>query len=354
MAARRSAAPSVTMSPLVRLGAVLRAFCIDHTVEGVMILGGGHIHATWSFTIDDGRSYVAQELNASVFPDLGACAENLRRIDEHFASRDLGVVIPVHLRTVTGSVHATLDDGSTWRLTKRIDNVVAPQQIESADEAFAAGAAFGSYVAALASLPGPPLRATIPRFHDFAFRVEQLRDAVRADTSGRASSVGRELTDADELAAIISPAASAVGADNTHAVHNDAKVTNLLCSMQTGRPVAVVDLDTSMPGSPLTDLGELIRSGASERPEDARDLDQIEVRWLIVRALTEGFASSAGMTEEQRAHSNDAGPILATENGLRFLADHLNGNVYFSVTRPNQNLERARVQFRLARQLMGR
>lgn len=317
-----------------------------------MPLGGGHIHLTWSITTAELQSYVAQELNSSVFRNLDACADNVRRIDDHFASSDLGVVVPAHLRTETGSVHATLDDGSTWRLTKRIDNVVAPQQMESPDDAFAAAAAFGSYVTALATLPGPPLRATIPRFHDFAWRVEQLRQALRADVSGRASSVRLELAEAEDLAATIGPVATLVAADNNCAVHNDAKVTNLLCSTQTGRPVAVVDLDTTMPGSPLMDLGELVRSGASERPEDARDLGQIEVRWPIVRALTDGFASRANLTEQQRAHINDAGPILAIENGLRFLADHLNGDIYFHATRENQNLDRARVQFRLAHQLL--
>ena len=341
-------------NPLLRLRKVLRAFGVQDDFHEVSTLGGGHIHTTWSFTTDNGLGYVAQELNASVFSNLDVCADNLRRIDDHFASRDHGVFIPVHLRTAVGSVHATLDDGSTWRVTRRIDHVVAPQQINSTDEAFAAAAAFGSYVAALASLPGPSLHATIPQFHDFAWRVQQLRGAVRADVAERASSVRDELSDADDLAATIGPAAAAVAADTHHAVHNDAKVTNLLCSTSTGRPVAVVDLDATMPGSPLMDLGELVRSGASERTEDARDLDQIEVRWPIIGALTDGFLSTARLTNEQRIHTNEAGPILAIENGLRFLADHLNGDVYFRATRPGQNLDRARMQFRLAKQLLRR
>ena len=333
---------------------VLRHFDVAAAISIAEQLGGGHIHVTWSITTVDGRGYVAQELNASVFRDLEACAENLRRIDLHFSSRERGPVVPTHLRTSTGTVHAELDDGSTWRVTKRIDDVSAPHQITSADEAFHAAAAFGSYVAILATLPGPPLNATIPRFHDFAWRVEQLRMAVRTNERGRASSIRRELAEAEDLATVIGPAAVVVAADNSQAVHNDAKVTNLLCSIHSGRPVAIVDLDTTMPGSPLVDLGELVRSGASERPEDARDVNQIEVRWFIVNALIEGFTSTADLTTEQRAHTNNAGPILAIENGIRFLADHLNGDVYFRARTPNQNLDRARVQFRIARQLLKR
>ena len=223
------------VSPLNRLTEVLCAFRIDARIrEAFWPFGGGHIHATSSITTTDGRGYIAQELNSVVFADLDANAENLRRIDDHFTSGDLGVFVPTHLRTDTGSVHATLADGSKWRLTRRIDDVEAPQHIDTDDEAFDAAAAFGTYVAALATLPGPPLRPTIGRFHDFAWRVEQLSAAVRSDSAGRASSVGSDLNDAEELAARIGPAAELVAADNSQGVHNDAKVTNLLCSTTTG------------------------------------------------------------------------------------------------------------------------
>jgi hypothetical protein len=33
--------------------------------------------------------------------------------------------------------------------------------------------------------------------------------------------------------------------------------------------------------------------------------------------------------------------------GLRFLTDHLAGNIYFKVNRPGHNLQRAQVQFKL-------
>lgn len=39
--------------------------------------------------------------------------------------------------------------------------------------------------------------------------------------------------------------------------------------------------------------------------------------------------------------------ILTYECGIRFLADHLNGDTYFKVHRENHNLDRARNQFKL-------
>jgi hypothetical protein len=47
-----------------------------------------------------------------------------------------------------------------------------------------------------------------------------------------------------------------------------------------------------------------------------------------------------------------AGAWLATENGLRFLTDHLDGDRYFGVSRTHHNLDRARAQLRLGRLLL--
>lgn len=341
---------------LALLSEALTAFGVRAPIAEVERLGGGHIHRTDAVTLSDGAPpVVLQQLNGTVFRDLPACEENLRRIDEHLRrnERSSAIAVPHHLRTEAGLIHATLADGSTWRATERIVDVIAPESIENADQAATVAGAFGAYVAALSTLRGAPLRDTIPRFHDFAWRVEHLALAVRSDPIGRANRCELDIDLAHTLADIVGPVAVAQQRNATHTVHNDAKVTNLLCSVDTGLPVAVVDLDTTMVGSPLNDLGELIRSAATMEPEDSVHLDAIEVRDDIVSALIDGFVSSAGVSIDPDL-VRFAGPIMAVENGLRFLTDHLNGDRYFAITRPSQNLARARMQLRLARLLLDR
>jgi hypothetical protein len=43
--------------------------------------------------------------------------------------------------------------------------------------------------------------------------------------------------------------------------------------------------------------------------------------------------------------------MLTLMNAVRFLADHLSGDLYFRVLREGHNLDRARVQLRLAEQM---
>ena len=47
-----------------------------------------------------------------------------------------------------------------------------------------------------------------------------------------------------------------------------------------------------------------------------------------------------------------AGPRMALENAVRFLADHLDGDAYFRARRPGHNLDRARAQLRLAERML--
>ena len=337
-----------------RLRGVLRAYQVDSPIAAAVPLGGGHIHRTWSVTTADAGGYVVQELNSQVFGDLSACEENIRRIDDlfHVGGQQHEITIPRHLRTETDGLHASLPDGSTWRATHRVERCIAPHDVVDADEAADAARAFGGFASVLRILPGGPLRATIPRFHDFGWRVDQLGEALLADRLGRASGIRRELGDAATLADELRGPAKAIAANATHAVHNDAKVANLLCDRATGAARAVVDLDTTMPGSALVDLGELIRSGASNVAEDAHDLEPMEVRRAVINALIDGFRGAYEFGTTETPLIRYAGPVLAVENGMRFLADHLNGDTYFRVERAGQNLDRARTQFRLAVELL--
>ena len=57
------------------------------------------------------------------------------------------------------------------------------------------------------------------------------------------------------------------------------------------------------------------------------------------------------MTEKEIELLPLSAKILTYECGIRFLADYLNGDVYFKTARPEHNLDRARTQFKLCRDM---
>lgn len=133
------------------------------------------------------------------------------------------------------------------------------------------------------------------------------------------------------------------------ATHNDTKINNVMFDEQTGRGVCVIDLDTEMPGLALYDFGDCVRTTATRAAEDERDVSQVQMEPELFQALVRGYLSEAREILDEREIEllGFAGRLITFENGIRFLTDYLNGDVYFKTSRPEHNLERARAQFAL-------
>jgi Ser/Thr protein kinase RdoA (MazF antagonist) len=295
---------------------------------------------------------VAQALNAHVFADLDACEENLRRIDDHLMSQQR-VTVPRLLRGADSRCHVSDTTGTTWRMSEHASGTKAAGAVRSASAAWRAAEAFGRYVGALADLPEPPLRATIPRFHDLNWRVEQLAAAVTADRVGRMSEASRDVDRIRSLAIEVGEVVSRLPAQPIRSVHNDAKVGNL--RFAAGQAPMVLDLDTTMPGLVIFDVGELLRTATHDRIEADADPGRVAVDPDRVDAVIEGFAAGMGglLTPEERAAVRPTAPLMAVENAVRFLTDHLDGDRYYGTDHPGQNLTRARAQAAVARSLIA-
>ena len=76
----------------------------------------------------------------------------------------------------------------------------------------------------------------------------------------------------------------------------------------------------------------------------------------LCTAFCKGYMREAGafLTDAEREYLFDSIRLLSFELGLRFFQDYLAGNVYFKTRQPEQNLNRARVQFRLCESIEAR
>ena len=97
------------------------------------------------------------------------------------------------------------------------------------------------------------------RFEKAKQYIEFLTDEKR---TGRANAITSKLED---------------GTIPLRVTHNDTKLSNILFDKDTDKYVALIDLDTIMPGSIVYDYGEGIRTGITTAPEDEQDLSKIYV-----------------------------------------------------------------------------
>lgn len=337
----------------------IRDFDIAGEPIGAEVCSTGHINRTYIVTTESAggaRKYILQRINTSVFtkPDeLMLNIENVTSYLRRVISQEGGDPERETLSLVRcgGKLYKTDADGGVWRVyvfvpgTRSYDSADTPKMLE------AAGIAFGRFQKRLSDFPAAQLHETLPKFHDTVKRFNDFMTAVKEDRAGRASSVR------DEIDFIVSRAGRcsyitdriAAGKIPLRVTHNDTKLNNVLVDTASGKAVCVVDLDTVMPGSVLYDFGDGIRFGASSAAEDERDLDKVYVRLDMFEGFTKGFIAGCegSLTDEELDSLPMGAYIITLETGMRFLADHLNGDVYFSIHRENHNLDRARTQLKL-------
>lgn len=309
----------------------------------------GHINDTFiqTYATENGeRRYVLQRINRAVFPDVPAMMQNIARVTSHLAGRSLTLV-----PTRDGAPFALDSAGDYWRLYDFVTNGRTFKRTASIAEVTVAARAFGEFALALSDLPGDPLHETIPHFHDTELRFRSFVAAVEADRCNRASSVRSDIASYESRAALAGELASLHQRAGTQprVVHNDAKINNVILS-RSGRGGTVIDLDTVMPGYPLYDIGDLLRTAATTAAEDELDLDLVGVHTELAEAISNGYRAGigSGFSAAEAAAIPTAAKVITFETGLRFLTDYLNGDRYFRIHRPLHNVERARNQFALA------
>ena len=135
--------------------------------------------------------------------------------------------------------------------------------------------------------------------------------------------------------------------------HNDTKLNNILLDDKTNDALCIIDLDTVMPGLAANDYGDSIRFGANHSAEDEPDLTKVNFSLELFEAYTKGFLEIAGdaLTPLEIETLPWGAKLMTLECGMRFLTDYLEGDHYFAVHRPGQNLDRTRTQFKLVRDM---
>jgi aminoglycoside phosphotransferase (APT) family kinase protein len=326
------------------LDAILARLALPGRVLACARHGNGHINDTLK-VVCSGGGIIVQRLNRRVFPDGAAVMGNIQRVLAHLATvePDPGrrlALIPAR----DGSPWIEDADGWLWRAypcvaARTIERVASPGQ------AWAAADAFARFLAQLAGLPGGPLATVIPGFHDTPARLARLATAVAADACGRRAGVAEELAWVAGLAEVAGTlhAGRAGGGLSDLATHNDSKINNLLFADDADAARCVIDLDTLMPGLPLYDFGDLVRTASCRAAEDGEPAAMVPDPELLA-ALVDGWLSGRGdrLQPAERALMPWAGAVITCETGVRFLTDHLEGDRYFRIHRPGHNRDRAR------------
>ena len=345
------------------LEAVAAEFPLEGAVREIRPYGNGHINHTFVIGCDGGARpirYILQRVNERVFRDVPRLMENVARVTAHLAGRLAGHAdrqALTLLPTRSGRPWFTDAQGGHWRLYRFVEGATSHDVLTSPRQAYEAARAFGDFQRLLSDLPAPRLHDTIPHFHDTRRRLAAFEAAVQADAAGRVVACGPEIEAVRRHAGLAEALLRLAerGDAPERVTHNDTKINNVMLDDVTGAGVCVIDLDTVMPGLSLYDFGDMVRTAGNTAVEDETDLSKVRVDLTIFSELARGFLETAGpvLTPAEVAHLGVAAQVMTYECGMRFLTDHLSGDVYFRIKRPGHNLDRFRCQLALVRSMVA-
>lgn len=343
----------------------LESIDFESEVSNIKLFGGGIINDTFlvegNLKNGNEEKFILQRINHSIFKEVDKLMKNYCNVCDYLketvkanggdVDRETVTVIP----TKDGKSYLKDSKGNYWRATKFIPNTITYQTIGSPDDFYKTGKAFGKFQSMLSNYDAEKLYESIPNFHNTRERFKAFLVAIENNKAGRVESVKEEIDfilsrerDTSILLDMLEK-----GELPLRVTHNDTKLNNILIDKETKEGICVIDLDTIMPGLSLYDFGDAIRTGATYAAEDEVDLEKVYVDLELFEAFTKGFleGTNSTLTENEIKMLPIGAKVITLEQGIRFLTDYLDGDIYYKTSYESHNLDRTRTQLKLVKDI---
>ena len=340
------------------------------TVENA---GEGNVNDTYlaifRTTFSEER-FILQRINKRVFPHPEFIMENMRAVTEHVHRRleaeadtaDRIWQLPRIIPAKDGKDYVVDGEGDYWRAISLIASAHSYGQVQSIEHAHEAGFVLGQFQRVISDLPAERLHDTLEGFHITPGYLAKLDTALatsegqtRLKSSAEAQRCHRFIEARRAWCSVLEDAKQR-GELQLRPTHGDPKITNIMIDDATGKGTCIVDLDTVKPGLIHYDFGDCLRSSCNPAGEEVLDLSRVYFDTDMCEAIVKGYMAHARsfLTDTDRHYLFDSIRLIAFELGLRFFADFIAGDVYFKTRYDGQNLNRARVQLKLAESVEAR
>lgn len=338
-------------------------FNIKGNIISSVPFGSGHINDTFKIITDSDTTeqYLLQRINHHVFRNVDGLMANIEKVCNHLKKKlaHLGdkevlkrtmTLIP----TLDGKHYYEDNNGDFWRIFILIPDTRSYDILETTDQAFSGGLAFGQFQKQLSDLDPTTIVEVLPNFHNIEFRMNNLREAIAKDAASRVAEVQDLLDYIFEREGKMRTVLELGRANRLplRITHNDTKFNNVLLDAN-DQVQCVIDLDTVMPGYVAYDFGDAIRTIINSAAEDEADVSKIVLNIPLFAAFTAGYLSEAKefLTKTEAESLIHGVHLLPYMQAVRFLTDYIDGDTYYKIAYPEHNLVRTKAQLKLVQEL---
>lgn len=342
---------------------IIKNFKFNGTLTKIEENNQGNINTSYILTFTNNNKitkYILQKINSFVFKDPLSILNNIELVIDHINKTN---TLQTNYKTITfiktknnESIYKHVNNCKIeyYRAYQYIENSISYNNLNEAKNnkkliAYNAGKTIGYFHKLLDTLPINNFSETIQNFHNTPLYFNKLQTSIKDNK------INNKLLDEissriEKYSSIYNNLGKTIPIKITH---NDTKLNNILFDKQTFNGLALIDLDTIMPGSRLFDIGDGVRSTCANCNEDETNENLIFLDMDLTKEYINGYLSETYNILEQEELNNITNAIktITYELAIRFLTDFLNGNIYFKIAYQNHNFDRFKNQFILLKDI---
>lgn len=294
------------------------------------------------------KKFILQAINEKVFKNYHKGLDNIILVKKWLLESNFKYEFPTPVGNKYHSVKNNL-----WRIFPYVNHSVVFEKVYDIKHAYQAAKCLGIFYRCLNDKKVNKLHVTIPDFHNGVKRLKQLEKASVNASTMRLKSAEQLIIKINRQKIIIEKFEELIRILPKRVVHHDTKISNFLFDIHTNNAKAIIDLDTIMPGCVLSDIGEMIRTYSNVEGEDSKEIEKVTCDKKIIEQIISGFLSEAIINEEEKKELKFSGKAITLIQCIRFLTDYLSDDEYYQIIYENQNLMRAKNQWKLFESLQS-
>jgi len=324
---------------------ILLGFGLKESIVAIKKVESGLINSTFVLSSSN-NSYILQAINTNIFPNYEKGLENILTVGNWLKKKNYSYSFPIPIKGRYLKV-----ENEVWRLMPYVKNSISYNRVSSLGQVKSAASCLGEFYHHLSDFNTESLSITLPNFHNGKSITKKFKEALLNGEQDRLLSIKALINEIEKELPILEKWEEVCNSLPKRVVHYDTKINNFLFDKKTDDVLALIDLDTIMPGCVLSDIGDMIRTYSNPVGEESKEIDKVVCNMEIINTIIQEFTKKVALGKKEIENLFFGGMAITFMQSVRFLTDYLNGDSYYKTSYKNQNLVRAKNQWALYKSL---
>ena len=324
---------------------ILLGFGLKESIVNIKKVESGLINSTFVLNSSN-NSYILQAVNTNVFPNYKKGLENILTVGNWLKKKNYPYSFPLPINGQYLKV-----ENEVWRLMPYVKNSISYNRVSSLGQVKSAASCLGEFYHHLSDFNTENLSITLPNFHHGNLIIKKFEEALLNADQERLLLTKSLINEIEKELPILNKWDEVCNSIPKRVIHYDTKINNFLFDKTTDEVLALIDLDTIMPGCVLSDIGDMIRTYSNPLGEESKEVEKVICNMEIINTIIEEFTKKVALVKEEKESLFFGGMAITFMQCVRFLTDYLNGDSYYKTSYKDQNLVRAKNQWALCKSL---